>query len=49
MREAASEPSSEVEAEEPAPEGDQRLDVFKNFVESLDLDDMESGESDSDN
>src|SRR3972149_2649999 len=49
MREAASEPSSEVEAEEPAPEGHQRLDVFKNFVESLDLDDMESGESDSDN
>jgi len=49
MREAASEPSSEVEAEEPAPEGDQRLDVFKDFVESLDLDDMDTGESDSDN
>ncbi len=49
MHEAASEPSSEVEAEEPPAEGDQRLDVFKDFVESLDLDDMDSGESDSDN
>jgi bifunctional DNase/RNase len=48
MREAASEPSTEV-AEEAEGEGDQRLDVFKNFVESLDLDDMDSTDSESDN
>ena len=47
MREAASEPSTEVAPDEG--EGDQRLDVFKNFVESLDLDDMDSTETDSDN
>lgn len=49
MREAASEPAAEVTPEETEGEGDQRLDVFKNFVESLDLDDMDSTESDSDN
>jgi len=49
MREAASEPAAEVAPEEVEGEGDQRLDVFKNFVESLDLDDMDSTESDSDN
>src|SRR3990172_5727191 len=49
MREAASEPAAEVSPEEAEGEGDQRLDVFKNFVESLDLDDMDSTESDSDN
>lgn len=46
MREAASEPSQEVRSEEPSTEGDQRLDVFKDFVESLDLDDIDSGEGD---
>ena len=46
MREAASEPSQEVRSEEPAAESDQRLDVFKDFVESLDLDDIDSGEGD---
>jgi bifunctional DNase/RNase len=49
MREAASEPASEVTPEEAEGEGDQRLDVYKNFVESLDLDDMDSTDSDSDN
>lgn len=49
MREAASEPSQEVRSEEPAAESDQRLDVFKDFVESLDLDDIDSGEGESDN
>jgi bifunctional DNase/RNase len=46
MQEAASEPSQEVRNEEPSAEGDQRLDVFKDFVESLDLDDIDSGEGD---
>jgi bifunctional DNase/RNase len=49
MREAATEPAAEVTADESEGEGDQRLDVFKDFVESLDLDDMDSTESDSDN
>ena len=46
MREAASEPSQEVRSDEPSGESDQRLDVFKDFVESLDLDDIDSGEGD---
>jgi len=46
MREAASEPSLEVRSDEPPGESDQRLDVFKDFVESLDLDDIDSGEGD---
>lgn len=46
MQEAASEPSQEVRSDEPAAESDQRLDVFKDFVESLDLDDIDSGEGD---
>lgn len=49
MREAASEPAAEVSPDEAEGEGDQRLDVFKDFVESLDLDDMDTSESDSDN
>lgn len=49
MREAASVPSTEVAPEDGEGEGDQRLDVYKNFVESLDLDDMDTTESDSDN
>jgi hypothetical protein len=47
MREAATEPAGEVEAEQPAGEADERLDVFKDFVESLDLDDIDPGEGDS--
>jgi len=49
MREAASEPAAEVSPDEAEGEGDQRLDVFKDFVESLDLDDTDTSESDSDN
>jgi bifunctional DNase/RNase len=49
MQEAASEPSKEVETEAPQGEGDERLEVFKDFVESLDLDDIDPNEGDSDN
>lgn len=43
MQEAASVPEEEIESEE----GDERLDIFKDFVESLDMDDLESGGGDS--
>ena len=46
MREAASLPEGEVERETPG-EGDERLEVFKDFVESLDLDDLDPSEGDS--
>jgi len=46
MQEAATEPETEVEAEETAEEPDKRLEVFKDFVESLDLDDIDSPEGD---
>jgi hypothetical protein len=39
MQEAASVPEEEIEAEE----GEERLEVFKDFVESLDMDDLEGG------
>jgi hypothetical protein len=39
MQEAASVPEEEIEAEE----GEERLEVFKDFVESLDMDDLEPG------
>jgi hypothetical protein len=48
MEEAASEPESEVEAETSAEGSDERLEVFKDFVESLDLDDLEPPEEESD-
>ncbi|HET7010854.1 MAG TPA: bifunctional nuclease family protein [Anaerolineales bacterium] len=47
MREAASLPESEVEREEVPAEGDERLEVFKDFVDSLDLDDLDPSEGDS--
>jgi uncharacterized protein len=47
MSEASSLPESEVEREEPPAEGDERLEVFKDFVDSLDLDDLDPSESDS--
>ncbi len=47
MEEAAAEPANEV-TEEPTGEADQRLDVYKDFVELLDLDDIDPGEGDSD-
>jgi len=46
MQEASTEPEKEVQAEEPEGESDKRLDVFKDFVESLDLDDIDSPEGD---
>lgn len=39
MQEAASVPEEEIEAEE----SDERLEVFKDFVESLDMEDLEGG------
>lgn len=45
MEKASVLPDEDVEAEA-AGEGDDRLNVFKDFVDSLDLDDMESGEGD---
>lgn len=47
MEEAASEPEGEVEADETAGKSDERLEVFKNFVDKLDMDDLESPEGDS--
>lgn len=46
MQEASTEPEKEVQAEVPEGESDKRLDVFKDFVESLDLDDIDSQEGD---
>jgi bifunctional DNase/RNase len=46
MQEAASVPEGEVEREA-AGEGDERLEVYKDFVESLDLDDLDPSEGDS--
>jgi bifunctional DNase/RNase len=46
MREAASIPEGEMERETPG-EGDERLEVFKDFVESLDLDDLDPSEGES--
>ncbi len=42
MREAASVPEDELESEDLGEDGEERLEVFKDFVETLDLDDMES-------
>jgi hypothetical protein len=47
MEEAASEPDGEVETDEPSGKSDERLEVFKNFVEKLDMDDLETNEGDS--
>jgi hypothetical protein len=47
MQEAASVPEDELESEEISEQNDERLDVYKDFVESLDLDDMESTSGDS--
>jgi bifunctional DNase/RNase len=41
MHEAAAEPEKEITSEEGAEGGDTRLDVFKDFVDSLDMDGME--------
>ena len=47
MDEAASVPETDVESEEGAEGSDERLEVFKDFVETLDLDDMESPDNDN--
>lgn len=50
MREAATKPEAEIgpgEAPEPSPE-DERLAVFKDFVEGLDLDDMDTPDKETD-
>jgi hypothetical protein len=48
MREASTEPEGEVKGDEPAAaEGDKRLDIFKDFVDSLDMDGMDAPEGDA--
>ncbi len=42
MQEAASVPEDELESEDLGEGGEERLEVFKDFVETLDLDDMEA-------
>lgn len=46
MQEASTEPEKEVQGGETEGEADKRLDVFKDFVETLDLDDIDSQEGD---
>jgi uncharacterized protein len=49
MEEAAAEPEASVEGEAPEEEMDEgRLEVFKDFVESLDLDDIDTEEDSED-
>lgn len=49
MEEAAAEPDTSVEAEEMMEDADEeRLEVFKDFVDSLDLGDIDSEEDDED-
>ncbi len=42
MEEASSVPEEDVEAEEEMEDSEDRLEVFKDFVENLDLDDLDS-------
>jgi hypothetical protein len=42
MQEAASVPEDELESEDLGEGGEERLEVFKDFVETLDLDDLDS-------
>ncbi len=49
MEEASAEPEATVEGEGPEEEMDEgRLEVFKDFVESLDLDDIDTEEDSED-
>lgn len=49
MDEAATEPETDVEVEDAAEEGtEERLEVFKDFVETLDLEDIDPSEGDED-
>lgn len=49
MDEAASIPEAEVDADKATEEGDERLEIFKDFVETLDLDDLDLPEEDPSN
>jgi hypothetical protein len=46
MNEAASIPEENIEGEDIEGEPDERLDVFKDFVDTLNLDDLETTEDD---
>jgi hypothetical protein len=46
MDEASSTPEQNIDGEEIEGEPDERLDVFKDFVETLNLDDLETSEDD---
>jgi len=46
MDEAASIPEAEVDADDAAEESDKRLEVFKDFVETLNLDDLDLSKED---
>jgi hypothetical protein len=50
MRDAATKPEKEVEGSAAAESGgeDQRLEVFKDFVDTLDLDDIDSSDTEPD-
>lgn len=45
MDEASSVPEKDIEGSEGEGEADERLDVFKDFVQTLDLDDLDDSES----
>ena len=47
LEEAASIPESEVDGTDTAEEADERLKVYKDFIETLDLDDTDNSEEDS--
>ena len=49
MDEAASIPEAEVDADDVTEEGDERLEIFKDFVETLDLDNLDLPEEDPSN
>jgi len=49
MDEAASIPEAEVDADDATEEGEERLEIFKDFVETLDLDDLDLPEEDPSN
>ena len=49
MDEAASIPEAEVDADDTTEEGDERLEIFKDFVDTLDLDNLDLPEEDPSN
>jgi bifunctional DNase/RNase len=48
MAEASSEPETEVKAGEASEKGDERLEVYKDFLESIDLGDSDQNDEDED-